>query len=42
MQNKCFNCMWFFSCKREDKDTAKNNCEFFVETNVKEVSRDGN
>lgn len=40
MQNKCYNCKWFFSCKRSDKDPAKKNCEYFECTNVKEVVND--
>ena len=40
MQNKCFNCMWFFSCKRTDKDPTKKNCIHFQETNIKEVVND--
>lgn len=35
MQNKCFNCLWFFSCKRASPEIK--NCEWFKETNVKEV-----
>ena len=37
MQNKCFNCKWFFSCNRQDKDPEKENCIYFEPTNIKEV-----
>lgn len=37
MMNKCFNCKWFFSCKRLDKNPEKENCIYFEETDVKEV-----
>ena len=40
MQNKCFNCLWFFSCSRQDKEPNKENCEYFKETNVKEVTNE--
>lgn len=35
MQNKCFNCRFWFSCKRASSEIK--NCEWFKETNVKEV-----
>lgn len=37
MQKKCFNCKWFFSCQREDKDPAKENCMYFETTIIEEV-----
>lgn len=38
MKNKCFNCKWFFSCKRADPQ--EKDCEYFEETNIKEVIND--
>lgn len=35
MQNKCFNCKYFFSCKRANEKTT--NCEWFVENDIEEV-----
>lgn len=35
MQNKCFNCKWFFTCNKSDEKIK--NCNWFNETNVKEV-----
>lgn len=40
MQNKCFNCKWFFSCKKADPYIK--NCEYFKETNVKGVENGSN
>lgn len=37
MRNKCFNCKFFITCKRSDKDPKKENCIYFQETDVKEV-----
>ena len=28
MQNKCFNCKWFFSCKKAAPEIK--NCEYFI------------
>lgn len=40
MQNKCFNCLYFFSCNKADQNTKE--CLYFKETNIKEISKDDN
>lgn len=37
VQNKCFNCKWFFSCKKASEEIER--CEWFAETEVKSVSK---
>ena len=32
MKNKCINCDYFISCKRNDKNEQKVNCEYFKRT----------
>ena len=34
MQNKCFNCLYFFSCKRADENTI--NCDKFEPRSTKQ------
>lgn len=38
MLKKCFNCKWFFSCKKADPSVE--NCLYFVETNIKEIKKE--
>lgn len=37
MLRKCFNCKWFFTCKKADPSI--NDCLYFSETEVKEIIR---
>lgn len=37
MKNRCFNCKYFISCKREDKDPKKKDCEYFQKISLMEV-----